>query len=126
MLKAFAPIHHQIKLQGHSVDLFLPDFCVAIEYQGGQHYVPTHRGNFAEYSLQLQTNKNKFLIDRSKERNKKKDLMRCGITLIHIPFWWNGSVSQLEATIIRQIQVNLSMMTLLGQQIGKQVNSECR
>lgn len=42
MLKSVTRVEPQTRIQGHSIDLFLPEWSLAVEYQGQQHYAPTY------------------------------------------------------------------------------------
>ena len=46
MLKMVADVTVHAKLGEFSVDVFIPDWKLAVEYQGGQHSKQTWRGDF--------------------------------------------------------------------------------
>eukprot|EP01114_Cavostelium_apophysatum_P005030 TRINITY_DN1558_c0_g1_i1.p1 TRINITY_DN1558_c0_g1~~TRINITY_DN1558_c0_g1_i1.p1 ORF type:complete len:545 (+),score=133.12 TRINITY_DN1558_c0_g1_i1:262-1896(+) len=67
-------------------DVFIPDLKLAFEYQGVQHYAEDH----AVYGD----------VTRKARDKEKVDLcLQVGITLVQVPYWWNGSKSSLAATI---------------------------
>jgi very-short-patch-repair endonuclease len=51
MLKRVTKTQHQAVIGGHSIDLFLPEWNIAIEYQGEQHYQQHYRGCLVKYEL---------------------------------------------------------------------------
>eukprot|EP01114_Cavostelium_apophysatum_P021810 TRINITY_DN7703_c0_g1_i1.p1 TRINITY_DN7703_c0_g1~~TRINITY_DN7703_c0_g1_i1.p1 ORF type:complete len:1057 (-),score=241.58 TRINITY_DN7703_c0_g1_i1:7-3177(-) len=79
----FAGSNQRIEL-----DVAIPRFKLAFEYQGEQHFF----------------NSNRFgLSDGQKQRDQLKRLTceKVGITLVDIPFWWDGKADSLLATIHR-------------------------
>jgi hypothetical protein len=60
---------------------------IALEYQGEQHY--GHTGFEREDAQRIQ----------QRDQVKMKQCQDLGITLIQIPYWWNGTRSQLELAI---------------------------
>jgi hypothetical protein len=66
--------------------VFLPQYSLALEYQGEQHYYSTHI--FGKASDRQKTDKLKH--------NFANEM---GITLLSIPYWWDKSPSSLAATI---------------------------
>lgn len=67
-------------------DFFIPDLKLALEYQGAHHYRDvTKHGDFNQ----------KDATDSAKAAFCRKN----GLTLIAVPFWWNGQLSQLANTI---------------------------
>lgn len=70
------------------LDVFYADLGVALEYQGRQHY----RDTFQNGRWQHQQRRDK----------EKRDLCaQHGITLIHVPFWWDETPTSLAATILK-------------------------
>jgi hypothetical protein len=66
--------------------IFIPSLSLAFEYQGEQHY-----HSVVMYgSLQRR---------KALDEEKKKICNSIGISLIEIPYWWDGSVDSLLATI---------------------------
>eukprot|EP01114_Cavostelium_apophysatum_P020502 TRINITY_DN6892_c0_g1_i1.p1 TRINITY_DN6892_c0_g1~~TRINITY_DN6892_c0_g1_i1.p1 ORF type:complete len:515 (+),score=94.07 TRINITY_DN6892_c0_g1_i1:59-1603(+) len=68
------------------LDVFIPSLGIAFEYQGGQHYFSTSK------HMDIDVRK---LMDEEKKRLCKEN----GITLVDVPFWWDGSADSLTATI---------------------------
>lgn len=68
------------------LDLYMPYLSLAIEYLGEQHY---------RWSAQFGSPKNIQERDLEKEQCCHKN----GITLITVPYWWDGNVDLLAATI---------------------------
>jgi hypothetical protein len=68
------------------LNIFLPELALAFEYQGEQHYslIPVYG------SLQDQQMRDQFKIKSSRDS---------GITLIHIPCWWDNKLPSLVGTI---------------------------
>lgn len=69
------------------LDVYIPSLCLAIEYQGKQHYEPNN--SFMADSTRIQ-----------KDQNKRNICDELGITLVEIPYWWNQS----EDALIMAIQ----------------------
>jgi hypothetical protein len=69
------------------LDAFIPSLALALEYQGEQHYGHSTfpRENLA--SLQ------------QRDQAKRSACHALGITLIEVPYWWDGTRAQLAATI---------------------------
>jgi hypothetical protein len=74
--------HSQRKVE---LDLYIPSLKLAFEYQGAQHEVQTHRGDFRRQ------------VERDNE--KKQLCKKHGVTLICIPYQWSGLDEDLVATI---------------------------
>jgi very-short-patch-repair endonuclease len=45
MLEKFTHVIPQARILGYSVDLFLPEWSIAVEYQGYQHFQQFFRGD---------------------------------------------------------------------------------
>lgn len=67
------------------LDVFCPQYNIAFEYQGGEHYHSFYHGALPS---QLRRDSEK----RTACEHKK-------ISLIDIPFWWDGNAQSLAATI---------------------------
>jgi hypothetical protein len=67
-------------------DVYIPSLAIAIEYQGQQHYYE----HYLWGALDLQ---------KKKDEEKRQACKKNGITLIEIPFWWDGRSNSLEATL---------------------------
>jgi hypothetical protein len=48
MLRSLTQIECNVNLHGYSVDIFVPEWSVAFEYQGAHHYNQTYRGYVVE------------------------------------------------------------------------------
>jgi very-short-patch-repair endonuclease len=51
LLQKVALVQKGVKIHGQSVDFYLPQLSVAIEFQGKQHYQDIYRGSVLEYPL---------------------------------------------------------------------------
>jgi len=71
------------------VQIFLPDYGIAFEYQGELHFheVPIYSNRAGL--------KRKIFNDNRKQCISKE----LGIDLICIPYWWNGSIESIAATV---------------------------
>jgi hypothetical protein len=68
------------------LDIYVPEYFLAFEYQGEQHYRDVyHLGSQYVYA--------------QRDMEKREACKLEGITLIDVPFWWDGQKSSLEATI---------------------------
>jgi hypothetical protein len=69
------------------LDVYVPSFKLAFEYQGEHHYEDAHTvfGNMEDFQA----------------RDEEKDSLcqSAGITLIRIPFWWDHELASLAATV---------------------------
>ena len=105
--------HKELRYDGTKapvqLDIFIPSLNLAFEYQGEQHY-STHY-LYGSPSIQQQR-------DQEKEMKCKE----AGITLIHIPYWWDKQKSSLVATI-RQYRSDLLKQELSGTPIPTQPSS---
>ena len=73
-------------------DIFLTQRNIAFEYHGAQHYEDISSG-FAPIEMY------KF-----RDEEKKKICKNFGITLIIIPYWWDGKLNSLKKTVHDNIQ----------------------
>jgi hypothetical protein len=69
-----------------SLDIWIPKYNLALEFQGKQHYIPS--SFYGSFRKQLE-----------RDIAKKKACIESGICLIYIPFWWDHSEYSLAATI---------------------------
>lgn len=69
--------------QSIEFDVFIPTFSLAFEYQGFHHYGHT------QY----------FGLPPNREQFKRDVCDEAGITLIEVPFWWDGRPNTLAALI---------------------------
>jgi hypothetical protein len=84
----------------HSIelDIYLPSFSIAFEYQGSQHYL----GLGYSTSLEAQT---------QRDNQKRRICRELGITLVEIPYWWLPSREGLISTI-QQIRPDIPLHSL--------------
>lgn len=68
------------------LDIYIPSLKLAFEYHGEQHYLPVHYYGSASYRAEL-------------DQEKRLACYKEGITLIEIPFWWDGQSESLSATV---------------------------
>jgi hypothetical protein len=69
------------------LDVYIPSLSLALEYQGGQHYISTF---YQGATLCQRQNNTQLKQAFCKER---------GITLLEVPYWWNNSIESLVASI---------------------------
>jgi len=69
------------------LDLYLPELALCFEYHGEQHY----QWRFHNGSL--------IPLLKKEDEEKRKASVLCGLTMITIPFWWDGCQDSLIATI---------------------------
>jgi hypothetical protein len=72
--------------QKMQLDVFLPSESLAFEYQGRQHY-------FDAYSL------GPHWAYQRRDMEKKTSCEENGITIIEVPYWWDGNKESLLPTI---------------------------
>jgi len=79
--------HPELKFQ---LDVFFPDLHLAFEYQGAQHYesIDVYGGDLSDQA--------------ARDEVKAAQCLSRGITLIHVPFWWNKQRSALLATLLAE------------------------
>jgi hypothetical protein len=66
--------------------VYIPQYCLAFEYQGEPHFFSTIAHGSARSRKENDSLKAQFAKD-------------AGITLIQIPFWWDNMIGSLAATI---------------------------
>ena len=77
----FAESNREMRL-----DVFVPTLSLAFEFNGPQHYKDIHFfGPSKQYT--------------ERDEEKKMICKLHGITVIDVPYWWNGSKTSLAATI---------------------------
>jgi hypothetical protein len=69
-------------------DIYIPEYNMAFEYQGEQHYHEHHYYGSPEKIKKL-------------DKEKKEACAEAGITLIDVPYWWDGQIPSLQATILQ-------------------------
>eukprot|EP01114_Cavostelium_apophysatum_P020381 TRINITY_DN6811_c0_g1_i1.p1 TRINITY_DN6811_c0_g1~~TRINITY_DN6811_c0_g1_i1.p1 ORF type:complete len:459 (+),score=101.36 TRINITY_DN6811_c0_g1_i1:103-1479(+) len=74
--------------QPMELDIWIPQWNLAIEYHGKQHY-------------QSFGDDERFQAQARRDAEKVEACKRAGISLVVIPFWWNGTRSQLVEVISR-------------------------
>lgn len=62
------------------LDIFIPSLKLGFEYHGAQHYQLSER--FSDVSMEER---------RRKDDEKKLACKKAGITLIEVPYYWNGT-----------------------------------
>src|SRR5688500_13406879 len=68
------------------LDVYIPSLSLAFEYQGEQHYGTHYLYGSSD-------------IVHKRDEEKMEKCKNAGITLIHIPYWWDKEKSSLVATI---------------------------
>lgn len=88
------------------LDIFVPTYALAVEYQGEQHYQDDHV--FSHDGLRARDN---FKREKCKEK---------GITLIGIPYWWNGDRESIVSTILKsRLYISDALIHYLDQNCSK-------
>lgn len=72
------------------LDIWVPEYNLALEYQGEHHYYDLHTA-YGTGST------SKMFFERDQE--KKNMCLDKGITLVCIPYWWNGKTNSLSSTL---------------------------
>eukprot|EP00026_Physarum_polycephalum_P002189 Phypoly_transcript_02194.p1 GENE.Phypoly_transcript_02194~~Phypoly_transcript_02194.p1 ORF type:complete len:921 (+),score=154.23 Phypoly_transcript_02194:106-2868(+) len=72
---------------GFEVDVWLPDLLLGFEYQDAYHYATTWYSN------------QNLAVIRSVDTKKTEEVRKSGVTLIHVPCWWDSDPCSLMATI---------------------------
>eukprot|EP01114_Cavostelium_apophysatum_P024274 TRINITY_DN9449_c0_g1_i1.p1 TRINITY_DN9449_c0_g1~~TRINITY_DN9449_c0_g1_i1.p1 ORF type:complete len:327 (-),score=52.59 TRINITY_DN9449_c0_g1_i1:1077-2057(-) len=67
-------------------DVFIPSKNLALEYQGEHHFGDSHPFGDAEEQ-------------QKRDAEKRAMCERNGITLIEVPYWWDGTKEEIQATI---------------------------
>jgi hypothetical protein len=74
------------------LDVYLPELMIAFEYQGEQHYGHTT----------LNLIRQDAVTQQRRDKEKEEACKELGITLITVPYWWDGKVESLQSTIRRK------------------------
>lgn len=103
LLKSVNPLHSKVIKMNYKhpqlirdtshtmeLDFYVPDLELAFEYQGAQHYSATYQNTI---SLPAQ---------KKKDEEKRQACKQHGITLVEIPYWFDGTVDTLISTIHKQ------------------------
>eukprot|EP01126_Amoeba_proteus_P052370 TRINITY_DN6318_c0_g1_i1.p1 TRINITY_DN6318_c0_g1~~TRINITY_DN6318_c0_g1_i1.p1 ORF type:complete len:531 (+),score=95.62 TRINITY_DN6318_c0_g1_i1:1653-3245(+) len=77
--------HPRLKIQ---LDIWIPQFMLAIEYQGEPHYFDTYQPWASTLSLYRRSDPKKLEICKKN-----------GILLVAIPFWWDKTIESLSSTL---------------------------
>lgn len=77
------------------LDFYIPELSIGFEYQGEQHYRVLGASGDSVEPLDLQ---------RNRDQQKKEQCQKLGITLIAVPYWWDGKAESLWATILQYRQ----------------------
>jgi hypothetical protein len=84
-------IHNDLKFSGTQrnmeLDIFIPSLSLALEYQGRQHY--------KDIGMKILSVQHQLRRDMEKKAICKQK----GITLVQVPYWWDGKDSTIAATI---------------------------
>lgn len=85
------------------LDLWLPSFNLAIEYQGEQHYHELgtafgHSGGLIGYSLRDRKKKEECTL-RGMCESDVNYFYNLGICLVVVPYWWDGTTESLKEII---------------------------
>eukprot|EP01126_Amoeba_proteus_P039136 TRINITY_DN4111_c0_g2_i1.p1 TRINITY_DN4111_c0_g2~~TRINITY_DN4111_c0_g2_i1.p1 ORF type:complete len:658 (-),score=111.69 TRINITY_DN4111_c0_g2_i1:406-2217(-) len=72
------------------LDIWVPKFNLALEYQGEQHYYDLHEAYGPNGTVAMYT---------ERDLKKKKLCEKNGITLVTIPYWWDGNEDSLASTL---------------------------
>jgi hypothetical protein len=73
-------------IQAVQIDVLIPDLNLAFEYQGEHHYLDVAAPGVSD---------RKASVDLSKAAQCMKE----GITLISVPYWWDGSIETISNEI---------------------------
>eukprot|EP01127_Copromyxa_protea_P014851 TRINITY_DN4197_c0_g1_i1.p1 TRINITY_DN4197_c0_g1~~TRINITY_DN4197_c0_g1_i1.p1 ORF type:complete len:722 (+),score=134.76 TRINITY_DN4197_c0_g1_i1:213-2168(+) len=76
--------------QRMELDIWVPKYNLALEYQGQQHYYDMHHAYGPSGTIALYS---------ERDVKKKNACEKKGITLASIPFWWDGMQGSLNATL---------------------------
>jgi len=79
-------IRYKMTSRYMQLDVYIPEFKLAFEYQGSQHY--TSHFMFGDPTQQ-----------QKRDLEKKEAINSQGITIIYIPYWWDMEKESLQATI---------------------------
>jgi hypothetical protein len=83
-------IHNELKYSrtkaGIQLDVYIPSLNLAFEYQGEQHYSSHYLYGSPE-------------IIQRRDQEKQMKCKEAGITLIHIPYWWDKEKLSLVGTV---------------------------
>ena len=73
------------------LDIYLPQYNLAIEYQGEQHYLDMIKNGFSQLE--------NYLVNDEEKRKRCKDI---NIALVAVPFWWDFSLPSFYALLKTQ------------------------
>eukprot|EP01126_Amoeba_proteus_P002830 TRINITY_DN10911_c0_g1_i1.p1 TRINITY_DN10911_c0_g1~~TRINITY_DN10911_c0_g1_i1.p1 ORF type:complete len:145 (+),score=40.44 TRINITY_DN10911_c0_g1_i1:327-761(+) len=71
------------------LDIWVPKYNLALEYQGEQHY----------YDIPGRDGPGSSVVVFERDQQKREACAKNGITLVQIPYWWDNSEEQLSSTL---------------------------
>jgi hypothetical protein len=80
------------------LDVFVPLWALALEYQGIQHYQP----------VKFFGGEKQFITRLNLDKEKREICFQNGITLIEIPYTWNGNKSEIKKIISETLSIGFS------------------
>jgi len=90
----FADIRFKLSNAKISVDIFIPDYNLAVEYQGEQHF----------NSIQKWGGDNALINIQKRDKEKKEKLKQSNIELIEIDYRWDGRKESIETHFLYWIE----------------------
>jgi hypothetical protein len=76
---------HGLSGSAMELDIYFPELELAFEYQGKQHYHAIHQGSVSE--------------QQKRDHEKRAACQKHNVTLIQVPYWWDGERASLAGTI---------------------------
>ncbi|KYQ90204.1 hypothetical protein DLAC_08803 [Tieghemostelium lacteum] len=81
------------------LDFYVPEFRLAFEYQGKQHYQDTKAFGDSE-------------IYKKRDKEKREICNQNQIQIIEIPYWWNNDITSLIGTITQECSSPIQQLVL--------------